>query len=1356
MRGFKYLVLALLICSSAAFAIDTDGDGYDDSVDLFPEDPLEWIDTDLDGTGNNSDSDIDGDGLNNAIDNNDDGDLALDIFDPLPKDPSEWLDTDNDGLGNNTDTDDDSDGVPDLLDVFPLDPLESIDSDNDGLGNNADPDDDTHRFTGEGDGVLDVYDQFPLDPLETIDTDLDGIGNNADIDDDGDGVNDGDDAFPLNFNVNADQDGDGLGNAQDPDIDGDGIVNTLDDFPYDASEWFDTDGDSIGNNADIDDDTHDVTGVGDGVIDIFDDLPLDPTEAIDTDNDGIGNNADDDDDGDGVQDALDGCPLDPSERLNTDGDTFNGAPFCNGSDPDDDNDGVLDADDAFPLLFSEQSDSDNDGIGDNSDSDIDGDGVTNVNDAFPLDVTESVNSDAFHPTNSDLIGDNTDLDDDGDGVADNLDAFPFDTNESEDTDGDGVGNNTDSDDDDDGTPDYNPDGSILDPFPLNLLENRDTDNDGDGNNSDPDDDNDGVCDTSPIIIGICNSFPDAFPFDPLESADNDGDGLGDNADPDDDNDGHPDLDINGIPLDVFPFDPSEWLDTDGDGQGDEADLDADDDGVLDADDIYPLNANEQFDYDGDGIGDNSDSDDDNDGFSDAVDVFDNDPLEWFDTDNDTIGNNADLDDDGDTFNDNIDLFPLDKTEWLDADNDGLGDNADADDDNDGIRDIDDAFPNNPVESVDTDGDGLGNVFDSDDDGDGFPDFQDQLPLDKDDHLDTDGDLIGNKADLDDDGDGMGDEFENSFNFDPLDPADALLDTDHDGIINVNEAIAETNPLRDDYAPVISPPQAVHIKANHTYTKLELSTLIELTQVSVSDGLDGDNCCNLTALGFETGAKNISSGLYPITWRAVDNAGNIATKAQVLNVHPLVNFDAEQSIAEGGTARVHVSLSGDSPVYPLELVFSVSGTVDSSDYELESNSITIDEDTEGFIDIILNTDFELEGQEQLILTFVQGVNGGVHNEHIINVVETNVAPSITLSLEQANIATNQIAKDDGEATINLAISDSNIDDKHVIEWELPDYLSADISANQLQVYIDPLNVVLPDENKGLIKISVTVTDSGSTTNSGSEPLAQTKYFAFSLVDSLPRLSTTDTDGDGVSDIVEGFGDDDNDGLPNYLDTSTISYLQPLHTNSSVFSVAETEPGLSLQLGKYAKLQFSDGLQLSEQEIEDTDLIAADSLGHDGSYYDFVIDDISPFGRSVYIVLPLSKAIEKYAVYRKYSDENGWQDFVEDANNTVSSSADVNGVCPALESNMYEDGLTVGYMCLQLYIEDGGANDSDGIANGVIDDPGGIAVVSNTTIAKETAPETSSSGSFSYIILMGFALIIFLRVYKSRLTLSESAC
>jgi hypothetical protein len=67
-----------------------------------------------------------------------DNDDTNDAFDAFPSDAAEWLDTDNDGTGNNTDDDDDNDGVADTADAFPLDSTESVDTDNDGIGNNAD------------------------------------------------------------------------------------------------------------------------------------------------------------------------------------------------------------------------------------------------------------------------------------------------------------------------------------------------------------------------------------------------------------------------------------------------------------------------------------------------------------------------------------------------------------------------------------------------------------------------------------------------------------------------------------------------------------------------------------------------------------------------------------------------------------------------------------------------------------------------------------------------------------------------------------------------------------------------------------------------------------------------------------------------------------------------------------------------------------------------------------------------------------------------------------------------------------------------------------------------------------------
>lgn len=122
---------------------------------------------------------------------------------------------------------------------------------------------------------------------------------------------------------------------------------------------------------------------------------------------------------------------------------------------DTDKDGHPDAQDVFPNDPNEWKDSDGDGVGDNSDAfpsdaneskDTDGDGLGDNTDVFPSDASET------QDTDGDGVGDNADVfpndsseskDTDGDGVGDNADALPSDATEWMDVDADGVGDNSD-------------------------------------------------------------------------------------------------------------------------------------------------------------------------------------------------------------------------------------------------------------------------------------------------------------------------------------------------------------------------------------------------------------------------------------------------------------------------------------------------------------------------------------------------------------------------------------------------------------------------------------------------------------------------------------------------------------------------------------------------------------------------------------------------------------------------------------------------------------------------------------------------------------------------------------------------
>jgi PKD repeat protein len=67
------------------------------------------------------------------------------------------------------------------------------------------------------------------------------------------------------------------------------------------------------------------------------------------------------------------------------------------------------------------------------------------------------------------------------------------------------------------------------------------------------------------------------------------------------------------------------------------------------------------------------------------------------------------------------------------------------------------------------------------------------------HRDTDGDLIADYLDVDDDGDGIPDEWEIIHGLDPLDPSDSTLDSDGDGVSNLEEYQQESDPRVYDYS-----------------------------------------------------------------------------------------------------------------------------------------------------------------------------------------------------------------------------------------------------------------------------------------------------------------------------------------------------------------------------------------------------------------------------------------------------------------------------------------------------------------------------------------------------------------------------
>jgi hypothetical protein len=178
---------------------DRDGDGYINTVDIFPDDSSEWYDSDADGVGDNADEMYDpARSVNRYLVN------RMDACSSVYEQSSLVLEIDgiaypalmpgdrfkiSVAAGRHV--------VRYILDAAVIEETirwMTIDEGFNGWGCLWDEGFDLSNYIlradSDEDGVLDYLDAFPLDPAENLDSDSDGIGNNSDTDDDNDGYSD--------------------------------------------------------------------------------------------------------------------------------------------------------------------------------------------------------------------------------------------------------------------------------------------------------------------------------------------------------------------------------------------------------------------------------------------------------------------------------------------------------------------------------------------------------------------------------------------------------------------------------------------------------------------------------------------------------------------------------------------------------------------------------------------------------------------------------------------------------------------------------------------------------------------------------------------------------------------------------------------------------------------------------------------------------------------------------------------------------------------------------------------------------------------------------------------------------------
>lgn len=709
-------------------------------------------------------------------------------------------------------------------------------------------------------------------------------------------------------------------------------------------------------------------------------------------------------------------------------------------------------------------------------------------------------------------------DSDGDGILDSNDIRRFDS------DNDGFDNE-------------------LDDFKFHASAYLDADNDGkpdfwldacdevcqksSGLTLDLDDDNDGVEDSQ-------DSFPDNF----AAFVDNDKDGLPDMWNPacdfecrsasgltldellgDTDNDGTVNT------LDEFPQNADAAVDDDHDGLADvwneSCDLTCQDNSLLAFDILLSDTDNDSVDNEYDHFIKNSAASQDTD--------LDGKPDNWHSNCNVQCraesGLLLDMDDDNDGVFDIVDAFPLVFAASRDMDDDGFPDywHSDCgsecrsksklildvflfDSDNDGVKNEFDSFVNNPAASLDVDGDGFPDewheycdldcqvasqlTLDGDDDNDGVRDENDAFPNDPSEFLDTDGDGVGNNTDLDDDNDGVLDANDSDMGGDNGSPE--LIQVPKDLRLQVNSSDGAHAVL------IWSREQTSQFRAFDAVDLYDLTYEVELNGVSIdsSDGVEIE----------------LPSGSQELLWRAKDGSGNYSDYlSQRIDVYPQARFSQFKSITgDKSQAGVEVSLTGDSPEYPLEVMFKV--ILDKSDAYINQADFTGEfdiESTHSFsiagpcggdcdkpsaifqIPIEKNTIEEVDERLTLRLIAVKGITDfdalfvidDERREHELTIAHENLAPEVTLVLERdGKVVTNPILEK-GVVAVRAVIDDKNDLDRHNIDWDMGGIESYSIVESTVYVETSGLS-------SGDYLVSVRVSDlvEGSLTGSAETTLS----------------------------------------------------------------------------------------------------------------------------------------------------------------------------------------------------------------------------------------------------------------------------
>jgi len=573
--------------------------------------------------------------------------------------------------------------------------------------------------------------------------------------------------------------------------------------------------------------------------------------------------------------------------------------------------------------------------------------------------------------------------------------------------------------------------------------------------------------------------------------------------------------------------------------------------------------------------------------------------------------------------------------------------------------------------------------------------------------------------------------------DPSNPSTPIIDTIAPVFVNGND-------FPDPFSGIVSP---VFFSAELPIVKPDLG---DIDKIVISDQVEVTDTAINVAFNPKGEIGPLAPGQHTISWTATDLGLNQTSVTQTINILPSVNLGLDQIVGEGSIATVTAHLSGKAPSYPLTIPYTVgAGTADTADHNaVDGNFVFADNETSTSINISIVDDGL--GDEGEIFNIELGslpedqVFAGHQISHSITISETNLTPHAHLLAKQDNKVTRIITYDAGKVTICAMpdcgeAHDAN-GDTIKYDWSATDNAlvpTTGTTNNQFEFETQELN-------PGFYTIRLTVSDAAGK--------ASSHDLLLRLLETEIELTDADSDDDKINDEIEGFYDDDNDGIPNHLDAiannpSLMQAFEPylfdpnlktedsysvdsielswkLSSSASNLTVypllIATSPGLHINIGPtafaaektYARLETISAVNLRGTSPADG------VVSSDGQVIDIEITNLAQTGDSALVVLPQAAPIPNSKNntpprFILFSKDKTWQDFVSDNQNQILTTNKTDSYCPDLTNTAsYTNTLATGDECLLIKIQDGGDNDYDGAANGSIRLMGAVFITSDS--------------------------------------------